>query len=154
MIFYLTWQINPVLSFNENIWSMIKIRLTKKDWFYQTVLLTTSRRNQSMGIYCQWTHHRDQMWHYQGILRYSSNKRKMIYSTPYIGNYVCITLVMLETFLINGIYIGWSVLTVRDSYTTSLTVSYSLKSFPEQEFYITAHRLPGRLVGISYDSNV
>ena len=46
----------------------------------------------------------------------------MVYSTPYIGNYVCITLVMLETFLINGVYIGWSVLTARDSYTISLTV--------------------------------
>ena len=46
----------------------------------------------------------------------------MVYSTPYIGNYVCITLIMLETFLINGVYIGWSVLTVRDSYTISLTV--------------------------------
>ena len=42
----------------------------------------------------------------------------MVYSTPYIGNYICIILVMIETFLINGVYIGWSILTVRDSYTT------------------------------------
>ena len=51
-------------------------------------------------------------------------REKMVYSTPYIGNYVCIILVMLETFLINGVYIGWSVLTVRDSYTTSFIVCH------------------------------
>ena len=43
----------------------------------------------------------------------------MVYSTPYIGNYVCITLVMMETFLLNGVDIGWSILTVTDSYTSS-----------------------------------
>ena len=69
---------------------------------------------------CQLTH---LPWSESDVaLKYTSNKRKMVYSTPYIGNYVCITLVMLETFLINGVYIGWSVLTVRDPYTTSFTV--------------------------------
>ena len=34
-----------------------------------------------------------------------------IYGTPYIGNYICILFVVLETFLINGAYSGWSILT-------------------------------------------
>ena len=41
----------------------------------------------------------------------------MVYSTPYIGDYVCITLVWMETFLLNGVDIGWSILTVMDSYS-------------------------------------
>ena len=48
----------------------------------------------------------------------------MVYSTPYIGNYVCITLVMMETFLLNGVDVGWSILTVMGSYITAPTLSF------------------------------
>ena len=45
---------------------------------------------------------------------------KMVYSTPYVGNYVCIILVMLEEFVLDGSFIGWSLITVRDSCTYRL----------------------------------
>ena len=42
---------------------------------------------------------------------------KMAYSTPFVGNYVCIILVMLEEIILDGSFIGWSLITVWDSCT-------------------------------------
>ena len=66
----------------------------------------------------------------------------MVYSTPYIGNYICITFVMIETFLINGVYIGWSILTVRDSYTVSLYTVYQQCHFTTKPFLKQGYRDP------------
>ena len=41
----------------------------------------------------------------------------MVYSTPYVGNYVCIILVMLEEFILDGSFVGWCLITVGDSCT-------------------------------------